>query len=162
MQNGTDAVGGWAYSSGSRDITVCVVDTGVDFSHPGAHAHAPREQRGARRLRCVPGCADLQANLAFDVNITANQDDNGHGTHISGIIGAVGNNGIGVSGVSQRARILACKALDSTGTGYYSTVTACLQRCMCAESRRGAGVCSKGMESLRPATQARLLISILL
>jgi subtilisin-like proprotein convertase family protein len=47
-------------------------------------------------------------------------DDNGHGTHVAGTIGAVGNNGVGVAGVNWHARIMALKFLDSSGSGYTS------------------------------------------
>ncbi|HEB13330.1 MAG TPA: hypothetical protein ENI11_06605 [Actinobacteria bacterium] len=55
-------------------------------------------------------------DLYFRTNPNANpRDENGHGTHVSGIIGAQGNNGIGVSGVSQGATIMALKAGDCSG-----------------------------------------------
>ena len=47
-------------------------------------------------------------------------DDNSHGTHVSGTIGAVGNNGVGVVGVNWKASIMGSKFLDSTGSGYLS------------------------------------------
>ena len=47
-------------------------------------------------------------------------DDNGHGTHVAGTIGAVGNNGIGVTGVDCSVSIMPLKFLDANGTGYLS------------------------------------------
>ena len=47
-------------------------------------------------------------------------DDNGHGTHVSGTIAAVGNNSLGVAGVNWSASIMALKFMDSTGSGYLS------------------------------------------
>src|SRR5207302_452386 len=47
-------------------------------------------------------------------------DDNGHGTHVAGSIGATGNNGYGVVGVNWVANIMALKFLDATGSGYVS------------------------------------------
>ncbi|HVK14678.1 MAG TPA: S8 family serine peptidase, partial [Gemmataceae bacterium] len=47
-------------------------------------------------------------------------DDNGHGTHVAGTIGAVGNNGVGVTGVAWKTRMMALKFLDEDGTGYMS------------------------------------------
>ena len=52
-------------------------------------------------------------------------DDNGHGTHTAGTIGARGNNGIGVTGVAWNPQIIACKFLDSTGSGFDSGAIAC-------------------------------------
>jgi subtilisin family serine protease len=47
-------------------------------------------------------------------------DDNSHGTHVSGTIGAVGDNGIGVVGVNHHVSIMACKFLAADGSGYIS------------------------------------------
>ena len=49
-------------------------------------------------------------------------DDNGHGTHVSGTIGAVGNNTIGVTGVNWHVKIMALKAFDNTGSGFTSDI----------------------------------------
>lgn len=84
------------------NVRVAVIDTGVDINHP-----------------------DLNANVKGGVNtISRNksyQDDNGHGTHVAGIIGAV-NNTIGVVGAAPRVEIYAVKALDRTGNGWLSDI----------------------------------------
>ncbi|NLV26729.1 MAG: S8 family serine peptidase, partial [Methanomicrobiales archaeon] len=96
-----DAPEAWAVSKGSRSVIVGVVDTGVDYNHP-----------------------DLKANMIGGYNAitgtTNPMDDNGHGTHCAGTIGAVGNNGIGVAGVNWYVRIMPLKFLDSSGSGYTS------------------------------------------
>ena len=51
-------------------------------------------------------------------------DDDGHGTHVSGTIGAVGNNAIGVTGVNWRVSIMGLKFLDAEGNGYTSNAVA--------------------------------------
>src|SRR5207302_865407 len=53
-------------------------------------------------------------------------DDNGHGSHVSGTIGAGGNNAIGVTGVNWQVKILPCKFLDANGGGYTEAAIACL------------------------------------
>src|SRR5205807_6013055 len=53
-------------------------------------------------------------------------DDHGHGTHVSGTIGAVGNNNVGVVGVCWKVQIMACKFLDSSGNGFISDAIRCM------------------------------------
>ena len=57
-------------------------------------------------------------NFVADTNNP--MDDNGHGTHVAGTIGAVGNNGIGVTGIAWNAKLMALKFLDSSGSGLLS------------------------------------------
>jgi thermitase len=94
----------WDITRGTAAIKVAVVDTGVDCGHP-----------------------DLQGQCAAQVNyVDSNsgpiQDDNGHGTHVAGIIAAVMNNRIGVAGVAPGVKLVALKALDSSGSGDTTTV----------------------------------------
>jgi subtilisin family serine protease/subtilisin-like proprotein convertase family protein len=56
----------------------------------------------------------------FSYNNDAPYDDEGHGTHVSGIIGAVGNNGVGVAGIDWNVRLMPLKFLDSQGHGTIS------------------------------------------
>ncbi len=96
-----DAPEAWSYVTGSSDVIVAVVDTGVDYNHP-----------------------DLAANMIAGYDTRNNDsnpmDDHGHGTHCAGTIGAVGNNGIGVAGVNWNVKIMPLKFLDSSGSGYTS------------------------------------------
>src|SRR4029450_13952767 len=75
---------------------------------------------GGRSLTCPAGSHGFNA-IAFsqmnDVAACNPMDDNNHGTHTAGTIGAVGNNGVGVAGVNWTARIMALKALNSSGSG---------------------------------------------
>lgn len=96
---GADLV--WGVTAGSA-VKVAVVDTGIELSHP-----------------------DLSGNIkggynAIDSWKSAN-DDNGHGTHVAGIIAAA-NNAIGVIGVGPAANLYAVKVLSRTGSGYLSDV----------------------------------------
>lgn len=89
---------GWNLSRGSDTVPVAVVDTGVQADHP-----------------------DLKGQLLTGYNAISGSglpdDDVGHGTHVTGIIGALVNNGEGVAGISWYNKILPVKVLDNTGAG---------------------------------------------
>lgn len=83
-------------------VTVAVIDTGIDTSHP-----------------------DLSANILNSgtscIRRTTSKDDNGHGTHVAGTIAAL-DNGIGVVGVAPQAKLIPVKVLDRNGSGTWSSV----------------------------------------
>ena len=88
----------WDVTTGNSSLIVAIIDTGIDYFHP-----------------------DLVGNyvsLGYDWvhNSSGPLDDNGHGTHVAGIIAATLNNGIGIAGIAQ-VRIMAEKALNATGWG---------------------------------------------
>ena len=93
----------WDLVRGSPQIIVAVVDTGVDPAHPDLAS------------ALLPGVAFNSSPSAGCGQPT--RDDNGHGTHVAGIIGASGNDGVGVIGTAFGVRILPLKALDCEGTG---------------------------------------------
>jgi subtilisin family serine protease len=113
------ATAAWDLTTGSRDNVVAVVDTGVDYSHPDLAANiwaAPAEFTvtiGGFPITCPAGSHGFNAIT----NTCDPMDDNDHGTHCSGTIGAVGNNGIGVAGVNWTASIMGAKFLGAGGSG---------------------------------------------
>ncbi|WP_339060891.1 S8 family peptidase [Tepidibacillus marianensis] len=84
--------------SPNSDVTVAILDTGVDLEQP-----------------------DLRANLVEGINLldknASPQDDNGHGTNVAGIVAATSNNSIGVTGIAPHAKIMPVKVLDKKGEG---------------------------------------------
>jgi len=111
----------WAITQGRASTIVAVIDSGLDISHPefaGRLWVNPREANG------VSGADDDGNGLADDVNgwnfltNTADiRDDNGHGTHVAGILGATGNNADGLAGLDWNARIMPLKFIGPDGNG---------------------------------------------
>jgi subtilisin family serine protease len=109
----------WNVTTGSQNFVVGVVDTGVQYSHPDLAANiwsAPSAFSvtiGGRMISCAAGTHGFNA-IAKTCDPL---DDNDHGTHVSGTIGAQGNNGLGVAGVNWVTSIMGLKFLDSRGSG---------------------------------------------
>jgi subtilisin family serine protease len=108
----------WDVTTGGP-VTVAVLDTGVAYDHPDLSSNMWANQ--AERQDGVDedgdGFADDVQGADFLGQDADPRDDDGHGTHVAGIIGAVGNNSIGVAGVNWDVRIMALKFLDSSGDG---------------------------------------------
>ena len=109
----------WTQSSGAG-VLVAVLDTGVQLDHPdlaGAVWTNPGEVAGNGRDDDSNGIVD-DVRGANMLDLSANvADDNGHGTHVAGIVAARQANGIGGSGLAHGARILPVKVLDATLAG---------------------------------------------
>ncbi|MEW5718963.1 MAG: S8 family serine peptidase [Chloroflexota bacterium] len=101
----------WAITTGSASIVVGVVDSGVDYSHPDLTANIWSNPGN------IGGCSAGTHGYDTIADVCDPTDDNGHGTHVSGTIGAVGNNALGVVGVNWKTQIMGLKFLDSSGSG---------------------------------------------
>ncbi|QXO95517.1 S8 family serine peptidase [Methanospirillum purgamenti] len=112
----------WTKTTGSSGVTVAVIDTGVDYSHPDLAANI--WQNSGESINGVDddgnGYIDDVRGWNFVSKNNDPMDDNGHGTHCAGTIAAVGNNGIGIAGVTWKTKIMPLKFLDSRGSGYTS------------------------------------------
>lgn len=113
-----DALKAWAKTQGSAEVVVAVLDTGVDYSHKDLVENMWVRPAG------VPQYVDNELGSindlrGYDANVNAGDpmDDNGHGTHCAGIIGAEGNNGEGVSGINWNVKIMPLKFLGRGGFG---------------------------------------------
>ena len=117
-----DASQAWSYGT-SSSVVVGVIDTGVDYTHPDLAANMwsnSREIAGNGLDDDRNGYVDDIRGWNFVSNNNNPMDDNGHGTHVAGTIGAVGNNGVGVAGVAWSVKIMALKFLDAAGSGNLS------------------------------------------
>jgi serine protease len=139
-QWGLDRIGAesaWATSTGTGAL-VAVVDTGVDLGHPDLAGHI----------------VDRGADFVDAKDTDGAQDENGHGTHVAGIIAAVTGNGIGVAGVAPDARILPVRVLDADGSGSTDQIGAGVRYA----ADRGADVINLSLGVLSPVGPAAKLL----
>jgi subtilisin family serine protease len=134
------ATSAWSISTGSTANVAGVVDTGIDYNHPDLAANvwsAPSQftvTLSWGRLTCPAGSHGYNA-IAHTCDP---MDDNNHGTHVSGTIGAVANNAAGVAGVNWATRIMGLKFMDSTGSGSTSDAIDAMEFALQAKSIFGA------------------------
>ncbi|MHB9024070.1 MAG: S8 family peptidase [Armatimonadota bacterium] len=110
----------WNTTTGSAGVVVGVLDTGVSYTHQDLQNNIwrnPGEVAGNGIDDDGNGYVDDVYGWNFRGGNANPLDDNGHGSHVAGIIGAVGNNGLGVSGVNWSVKIMALKFLGSDGSG---------------------------------------------
>ena len=105
-----DAPSAWDITTGSSDVYVAIIDTGVDDTNPDLTDNVATQ---------------YGANTIYS-NSTSARDDDGHGSHVAGIIGAVGNNDRGVVGVCWKVGIISVKALNNEGIGSFANVISAL------------------------------------
>jgi len=106
----------WGQITDCSSVVVAVVDSGVNYNQEDL---TPNMWDGA-----AAGFPNHGANCVGNINCTGNDpmDLNGHGTHVAGIIGAVGNNNTGTTGVCWKATIMAVRVLNASGSGSTSTI----------------------------------------
>lgn len=119
----------WEVTTGQPAVLVAIIDSGIDLNHP--------EFAG----RIVAGYDYVGSD-------PVPQDDNGHGTHIAGLIAAAGNNGLGVAGTAWGVRLLIYKALNSQGTGSASAVA----QAVSAAVNQGARIITLSLSLSAPST----------
>ena len=108
------------FSQGNRDIIVAVIDTGIDVQHEDLKDNLwrnPKEIPGNNIDDDKNGYIDDVHGWNFVKNNGNLRDTHGHGTHIAGIIGAVGGNGKGISGVAPKVSLMTLKYYDPHDTG---------------------------------------------
>ena len=115
-----DAVEAWDIRTDASEIVVAVIDTGIDYTHPDLAANMWVNDGE------IPGNGVDDDNNGFIDDVHGYDfvnddgdpmDDNDHGTHVAGTIGAVGNNNVGVVGVAWDVQLMAVKFLGANGSG---------------------------------------------
>ncbi|MDT5261419.1 MAG: hypothetical protein QOC61_423 [Acidobacteriota bacterium] len=108
----------WSKTHGSEKVVVAVLDSGVDYTHPDLannmwHRPADMEMYFDRQLGVVD---DFNGFSAADRSRDP-MDENGHGTHCAGIVGAEGDNNLGIAGVNWKVEIMPLKFMGKGGFG---------------------------------------------
>ncbi|HEX5746435.1 MAG TPA: S8 family serine peptidase [Archangium sp.] len=119
----------WSLTQGSNEVVLAVIDSGLDYNHPDLAPNVwtnPGEIPGNGLDDDGNGYVDDVHGINAITGTGDPMDDGNHGTHVAGILGAVGNNGQGIAGVNWNAKIIACKFLDKAGNGTEANALKCM------------------------------------
>lgn len=128
-----NAVSAWHFRSSAEPVVVAVIDSGIRYSHEDLALNMWRNA-GEVAGNSVDEDGNGYVDDVYGINAITGSGDpadddtvfNGHGTHVAGTIGAVGNNFVGVVGVAWRVQLMACKWITSTNTGSTSDAIECI------------------------------------
>jgi subtilisin family serine protease len=140
--NGTSGTAGadisatpaWDISTGTRSVVVGDVDTGIDYNHQDLAANVWSNPGG------VGSCAAGTHGYNAITTTCEVMDDNNHGSHTAGTIGAVGNNGVGVAGVNWTTSLMGLKFLDKNGSGSLANAISAIDFAVTAKNKGQANV----------------------
>ena len=127
--------GAWKRTTGSSNVVVAVLDDGIDYTHEDLRTNM------WQRPSNVP--SSLIGQYGYDF---ANGDNNplpdgsSHGTAVAGVIGAAGNNGLGISGVAQSVKLMAMKVGSSVGTITTGATVAAMARLVQLKNSYGVNI----------------------
>lgn len=130
---GSRAASAWNTTVGSRDIVVGVLDSGIDTTHPDLIGNLWSNRIG------IGGCAYGTHGYNTFTKQCTSSDQYGHGTHVAGIIGAVGDNGVGITGVAPRVSLMSLTMLNREGDGSIAGAIAAIDWAVKAK-QRGIGI----------------------
>jgi subtilase family serine protease/subtilisin family serine protease len=144
------AAEGWDVTTGSSDVVVAIIDTGVDYTHEdlGPNMWVNEAECPGGYGKCETNGVDEDNNGYADdfygINAVGNSsdpmDDYGHGTHVAGILGAQGNNSLGVVGVNHDVSIVACKFLSASGGGTVADAVKCFNYVNQLKNEQGVNI----------------------
>ncbi len=113
-----DALKAWLTTQGSQKVVVAVLDSGVDYTHKDLVSNIwLRPENLPQYTDDELGTFDDTRGFDADATIGDPMDDNGHGTHCAGVIGAEGDNNEGIAGINWKVQIMPLKFLGRGGFG---------------------------------------------
>ena len=146
------------YTTGDGSQVIAILDTGGDYTHPDLEANT---WINTEELNGVEGYDDDGNGYVDDIrgwdfiNLDNTPlDDNMHGTHVAGIIGAVGNNGIGIAGAAWDVKLMHIKVFQSTGQGNATTIAEGVEYA----SSNGADILNMSFGSYAESTTFKLAL----
>ena len=146
------------YTTGDGSQVIAILDTGGDYTHPDLEANTRINEL---ELNGVAGYDDDENGYIDDIrgwdfiNLdNAPLDDNMHGTHVAGIAGAVGNNGIGIAGAAWNVKLMHIKVFQSTGQGNATTIADGVEYA----SNNGATIINMSFGSYAESTTLKLAL----
>lgn|SRR5574341_632005 len=115
------AMQAWAVTRGSNEVVVAVIDSGVDYTHPDLAHNIWTRPEIIKAYEDEDLTNDNPVDDLHGFNVVEDNgepmDENGHGTHCAGIIGAEGDNDIGIAGVNWTVKIMPLRFMDAEGAG---------------------------------------------
>lgn len=123
-----DAVSGWSIRTSADNIVVGVIDTGIRYTHEDIAANMwvnPNETADGTDTSGSGFIDDIHGINAITMSGSP-MDDQGHGSHVAGTVGAVGNNAVGLVGVAWDVQLMGLKFLGSSGGGATSDAITCI------------------------------------
>lgn len=137
-----DAPEAWEIFTGSSDITIAVIDTGIDYGHTDLQSNIwtnPGETGGGKETDGIDndgnGKIDDWHGWDFVNSDNSPMDDHSHGTHVAGIAGARGNNETNVAGICWNVKLMPLKTFDNSGYGSTSACIAAIDYAISLESQ---------------------------
>ena len=133
----------WSVTTGSSSLVIADIDSGVAYDHPDLAAnmwHNPGEIPANGIDDDGNGYVDDVYGIDAVNGDSDPHDDRGHGTHTAGTMAAVGDNGIGITGVAWQARLMALKFLPADGDGTDADAITCIDYVVNEKLKHGVNV----------------------
>ena len=121
--NDIKAVDAWTITTGNPSVIVCILDSGCKLDHPEVAGRIWQNTKEiANNGLDDDGNGKIDDTQGWDFANSDNNpsDDHGHGSNVTGIVGATGNNTIGVAGMDWQCKLMIVKGLNSSNSGFYS------------------------------------------